>query len=152
MSSLNLESVTGIVREIVSDLDMRLYDITFNDVSRILRVFIDREAGSVTIADCKKASSQISRALDSSEEIIGSYVLEVSSPGVERSLKRINHYKWAIGKLVEIDLEDKKVKGYLRKADNKEITVATDGGEQVVAYTSIVKARVVEELEYDKRK
>lgn len=145
-------AITELIRGILDDLHLRLYDITYNEVSRTLRVFIDREGDSVSIADCQKVSTQIGRALDSSDAVIGSYVLEVSSPGVDRSLKHVDHYKWAIGKLVEIDLKDKKIKGYLRSADDQGITVATDKGEHGVAYASIIKGRVLEELEYDKRR
>jgi ribosome maturation factor RimP len=144
--------VTEVIRSILDTLGFRLYDVHFNDVTRLLRVFIDREEGGITIEDCKNVSKQISRELDSGDLLHGRYTLEVSSPGVERALKRMEHYVWAIGKFIEVDCGDKKLRGYLRRAQGTHITIATDLGESTIPYDAIVKAKVMEELEYGKRR
>lgn len=148
----NMERVSEIMRSILDTVGFRLYDMHFNDVTRLLRVFIDKEEGGITIEDCKKVSRLISRDLDSEGIFEGQYTIEVSSPGVERALRRQEHYVWAIGKFIEVDCGDKKLRGYLRRAQGTHIIVATDLGENTIPYASIVKAKVVEELEYDKRR
>jgi ribosome maturation factor RimP len=124
----------------------------FNKVSNMLRVFIDRDKGAVTVEDCRKVSKLISKKIDNDQIIIFPYTLEVSSPGVERFLKRPEHYRWAAGKLVEIDVGEKKIKGYIRHTEEDGVIVATDVGENLVPYSSIVRAKVVEDLEYGKRR
>jgi ribosome maturation factor RimP len=148
----NVDQIAHIIRGVLDTCGFRLYDVHFNDVTRLLRVFIDKEDGGITVDDCRNVSRLISRELDSEDVLQGTYTLEVSSPGVERALKRREHYVWAIGKLVEVDCGDKKLRGYLRRAQDANITVATDLGESTIPYASIVKAKVVEELEYGKRR
>ena len=97
-------------------------------------------------------SKTISKKIDEDEIIVFPYTLEVSSPGIERALKRPEHYLWAMGKVVEIDIGDKKIKGYIRNTKKEGVIVATDLGENLIPYNSIVKAKVVEDLEYGKRR
>jgi ribosome maturation factor RimP len=146
----NEEHVIEIVQRVLDELDMRLYDIQFNHVNMTIRIFIDRESGSVTIADCKKANQMIMSALNDTANVPRSYSLEVSSPGVERPLKRPEHFMWAVGKTIEVDIDKSKVRGYLRDTRPRGIVVATEEGEQFIDYGSIVKAKVVEDLVYGK--
>jgi ribosome maturation factor RimP len=83
---------------------------------------------------------------------VSSYALEISSPGIGRRLSRPEHYSWAIGKLVEIDSGDKKTQGYIRDVKKDGVVIATDSGEVLFTYKSIVRAKLVEELLYDKRR
>lgn len=147
-----MERVAQTIDSILDDMGMRLYDLHFNDVTRLMRVYIDKEDGGISVEDCKKVSKLIARELDDENVVLGQYTLEVSSPGVERPLKRPEHYVWSIGRLIEVDCRDKKIRGYLRNAMDKCIIVATDLGESTISYASIVKAKVVEELEYGKRR
>ena len=75
------------------------------DGARIVRVYIDSERG-ITLDDCQKVSKQISMSLDVTEPepITGRYQLEVSSPGIERPLFTLDHYKKVIGKRLQIKL------------------------------------------------
>ncbi len=148
----DLEKISKIIRIVLDDLGFRLYDMHFNEVSKNLRIFIDREDGGVTVSDCKRVSNMISKQIDESEVMVVRYTLEVSSPGIERPLKRPEHYVWAMGKLVEIDVGDKKIRGYLRNTEKDGVVVATDRGENLVPYSAIVKAKVVEDIEYGKRR
>ncbi len=149
---IDVDKISSIIRNVLDDLGLRFYDMHFNKVSKMLRVFIDRDKGAITVEDCRKVSKLISRKIDSDQIIIFPYTLEVSSPGIERSLKRPEHYQWAAGKLVEIDVGERKIKGYIRDTEKDGVIVATDVGENLVPYSSIVKAKVVEDLEYGKRR
>jgi len=152
INNLDLENISNRIRTIIEDFGLQFYDLHYNKVSKTLRVFIDRERGEVTVNDCKQVSNLISKELETSDSFDLSYTLEVSSPGVERPLKRPEHYSRVLGKLVEIDLGDRKVTGYLRNAQPDAITVATPAGENLIPYASILKAKVVEETLYGKRR
>lgn len=152
MNNVNIEAITDRVRYLLEDLGMRLYDLHYNHVSKTLRVFIDREKGGITIKDCQKVSKILSRDLDNTDLFSSSYTLEVSSPGIERYLKRPEHYAWAAGKHVEIDVGDKKITGFIRGIEKSGVVIATNSGEELIPFNRIVKARVVEEISYGKRR
>jgi ribosome maturation factor RimP len=152
MNNVDLDKITALVQGIVDDLNMRLYDLQFNPVSRILSVFIDRAAGDVTVDDCRRVSSQLSPTLDRADLIPSSYTLEVSSPGINRTLKKLEHYQWALGKIAEIDLGKSRVRGHLRNVSEGGVTIATGSGEKYIAFSAIVRARVMEEIEHGKRR
>lgn len=151
-SNIRLPEIIDLIEHILEENELRFYDLQFNEVNRTFRLFIDREDGAVSIEDCKRVSRAISRALDHSDLVNSTYSLEVSSPGIERPLTKPKHFVWAKGKMVEIDTGDHKVKGYLRYTKKEGIVIATDGGESIVPYSSVVKAKVVEDLDYGKRR
>uniref|UniRef100_A0A7C4XLU0 Ribosome maturation factor RimP n=1 Tax=candidate division WOR-3 bacterium TaxID=2052148 RepID=A0A7C4XLU0_UNCW3 len=145
MAEIDLNSITERVKLILKDMNFRLYDIQFNKVSRVLRIFIDREDSSVTIRDCEVVSNEISQELDRMDIINFPYTLEVSSPGIERQLTRPEHYHWALGKLIEIRLKDREIRGYLREVRNEGPVLALKSGESLIPYEQIIKARVIQE-------
>jgi ribosome maturation factor RimP len=150
--NIDLDKITKRINEVIESTGMRFYDLDYNSLSRTLRVYIDKEKGGVTIGDCQKVSAMISRELGETDLINFPYTLEVSSPGVERVLKRPEHYSWAIGKVVEIDTGERKITGYLRDIENEGVVVATGTGESTIQYSSIKRAKVVEELIHGKRR
>lgn len=85
--------------------DYELVDISYvkEGPSRYLRLFIDKEGG-IDLEDCEFISRGISEYLDSLDPIKETYILEVSSPGVERPLNKLDDYKRFTGKLAEIKL------------------------------------------------
>lgn len=95
--------VTQFVAPILAALDMELVDIEYKREGRemMLRLFIDK-AGGVTLDDCATVSRELSQLLDVEEAIEGSYNLEVSSPGLNRPLKKVADYQRYQGRLVKI--------------------------------------------------
>jgi ribosome maturation factor RimP len=151
MTTYEKDLLLQTTRGILQDKDFRLYDFDFNEVAKVLRVYIDKESG-VTISDCQKISSALSQELDKLDLIKFKYILEVSSPGINRLLKRPEHFRWALGKQVEIDLADMKVRGFLRDVDDNGILVALPTGEKTIPFPAITRAKVLEEINYDKRR
>jgi ribosome maturation factor RimP len=145
MTNIDLDLIYRRVKEIVENGRMRLYDIAFNDVSRTLKVFIDKAEGGVTIKDCETMSSLISHGLDDLDAVNFNYTLEVSSPGIERPLLRPEHYEWARGKFVEIVTKNARIRGFIRDTTPQGVVVAAGGGETAVPYDTVTKARVVQE-------
>ncbi len=152
MYNVDLKKIESVLKEIVEPMDFRIYDLQFNEVSRTLKIFIDREQGSVTIKDCEKVSSALSDILDNSDIIDFQYTLEVSSPGIERHLTRPEHFQWARGKMAVITLKNKKIKGYIRAADEHAVRIAQGAEEMVIKFDEIIKAKVTEEIDYGKRR
>ena len=150
--NIRLPDIIELIEHILDENELRFYDLHFNEVTRTFRLFIDREDGAVSIEDCKRVSRAVTSALDHSDLVTFTYNLEVSSPGIERPLTKPEHFIWAQGKMVEIDTGQRKVKGYLRYTKKEGIVIATDVGESIVPYSSVVKAKVVEDLDYGKRR
>lgn len=99
------EKVENLILKPVEDLGYELYDVQYAKEGKdyFLRVFIDKEEG-IDLEDCEKVSNEINPLLDEKDIIKEMYFLEVSSPGIERVLRKEKHFKQALGKEVEIKL------------------------------------------------
>lgn len=99
------EKVESLIKEKVQELGYELYDVQFAKEGKdyFLRVFIDKEDG-IDLNDCEKVSNEINPLLDEKDFIKEMYFLEVSSPGIERVLRKDEHLKDAIGKEIEVKL------------------------------------------------
>ncbi|MCD5413610.1 MAG: ribosome maturation factor RimP [Clostridiales bacterium] len=97
--------VEGIVKPITNAENFELVDVEFKKEgpSRYLRVFIDKEGG-ISLDDCQLVSKQVSARLDELDSIEESYFLEVSSPGLDRPLKKESDFTKYIGKNIELKL------------------------------------------------
>ncbi|MDY3114077.1 MAG: ribosome maturation factor RimP [Helicobacter sp.] len=128
------------IRILVESLGFSLYDILLlkeND-NQILRICITKEGG-VNLDNCQEVSLALSPLLDVELPEFEKYFLEVSSPGIERTLKTQEHFKGAIGELVKIKSIDKKdFKGKLIAADSSFLVL--ENGEKI-PLDSIKKAQ-----------
>jgi len=100
---LTRKRIWDIVEPIISELGVELEDIELNRLKNrfLLRIYIDKDGG-VTIGDCERVSREIEAILDVEDPIPGSYILEVSSPGLDRPLKRPKDFIRFSGKKVRI--------------------------------------------------
>ena len=103
----------------------------------IYRVYVTQEGG-ISLDLCAEISRELSALLDVTPPMGGKYILEVSSPGLERKLTKPQHFKHAIGekikfKVIGVD----KGKGTLIAADDKGITVETKHGQESYAYDQL---------------
>lgn len=98
-----VRKVTEIIEPVLRDDVLELVDIEFYPTGRrwVLRLFIDKEGG-IGIQDCERMSREIDRLLDVEDVIDHPYVLEVSSPGLTRSLKRKQDFDRCVGKQCRI--------------------------------------------------
>ena len=106
-----------------------LYDVEYvkEGGNWFLRVFIDKEGG-ITVDDCELVSRSLSDLLDKNDFIPDAYILEVSSPGLGRQLKRDKHFERSIGEEVEIKLyktidKKKELVGKLVSFDQNILTI-----------------------------
>jgi ribosome maturation factor RimP len=106
MSKLKIEdTVTELTLPIVERHSFELVDVEFvkEGASWYLRVYIDKPGG-ITLDDCQLVSEELSDSLDAADPIKQSYYLEVSSPGLERPLKKEKDFEKYRGELVEVKL------------------------------------------------
>ena len=88
-----IREVEGFARPIAEEMGLELVEVQFRQESGwVLRLFIDREQGGVNVDDCASVSRQVSAYLEAEDLISHAYTLEVSSPGAERPLKRMEDF------------------------------------------------------------
>ena len=136
---MNLEET---IEMTVKGCGVELYDIvtTKENERNIFRVYISSQNG-VSLDKCAEVSRLISPILDIDEPLNGKYNLEVSSPGIERKLKKPRHYIASIGSLIRVKDFDKNVlKGKLESANDIEIKVKIEDEIQTIAYNDISSA------------
>ena len=132
-------AVEEIARPIADDLGLRIWDVRYlkEGAQWYLRVFIDKDGG-VDINDCERMSRALDEPLDQADPIDGEYILEVSSPGIERELVKPEHFAAFIGadimvKMIRpIDGIGKEFKGVLTAFEDGEVTVTDHSGENTV--------------------
>ncbi len=95
------DQIEEVVTPVLSDHGLELVDIDWRPLRPrgLLRVYVDKRDG-VGIRDCELASRELGDVLDAAALIEGAYDLEVSSPGLDRQLRKDREYRWAVGKRV----------------------------------------------------
>lgn len=109
MKKEHLEKITLTAEKITKENELELVDVQFNKEGGVwfLRVFIDKSEGSVNTEDCAKVNSKISKYLDELDPIEQQYFLEVSSPGIERPLRKPEDFSRFQGHLVRVNTYSK---------------------------------------------
>ena len=133
------ESVKAIAQPIAESFGVRVWDIRFlkEGAEWYLRIFIDKAEG-VNINDCENVSRAIDPILDEKDFITQNYILEVSSPGLERELTRDEHFEEYIGKDIKVRLIrpieglGKEFCGVLKALDGVNLTIEDYDGENEV--------------------
>ena len=139
-----------LLEPILKENNFELYDVEFVKEAGTfyLRAFIDKEGG-ININDCELVSRRLSDLLDEKDFIPEAYILEVSSPGLGRTLKKDKHFEKSIGEEVEIKLfkaldKQKDFTGYL-ESFNDEVIVISDEDENEIEFerSNIASVRLV---------
>lgn len=103
-----MTKLEGIALDAATRSSCKLYDVEFLGTGggRTLRIFIDKAEGQVGIEDCSNVSRALNEVLDADENLIpgGPYSLEVSSPGLDRDLRREEHFHLVVGKKIWVRL------------------------------------------------
>lgn len=117
---------------IVKSEDIEIYDVEYvkEGTTWYLRAYITKPEG-ITIEDCEKVSRAMSEKLDEEDYVDESFIFEVSSPGLGRSLKKDKHLEYSIGEEVEIRTyraieKQKEFTGILEAFDKETITISID--------------------------
>ena len=142
------EVVEELAVPIIKENKCELVDIEYvkEGPNWYLRLYIDKQGG-VTVEDCQRVSESLSDVLDEVDPIEHSYILEVSSPGVERPLKTRRDFDYFKGREVEIKLYapvdgKKEFTGVLEGLENGVVTVSTPEGRLQFQKDKIASARL----------
>ncbi len=135
---------TELLTPIAAAQGVRIYDVEYvkEGPDYYLRAYIDKDGG-VTIDECEAVSRALSDALDENDFINDAYILEVSSPGLGRVLKKDKHLEYSLGEQVEIKTyqpidKQKEFAGSLKAFDAQTITIESEDGTQRVLNRSDV--------------
>ena len=141
-----VERVNQLVEPICADLGVDLFDV--DHAGGILRVTVEREGG-VDIGTISLITRELSRALDHDDPIPGRYTLEVSSPGLERPLRRQTHFVRSVGQRIKVKTKphvegERRLEGTLAAATDDGIQlVGDDGMTRALAYDDIERANTI---------
>lgn len=146
----SIDRLRALVLPLVEDRGLELYDI--EQSGSTLQILVSRPGG-VNVDALTDLSRAVSRTLDEHDPIPAKYLLEVSSPGLERPLRRPEHYQGAVGSDVTVKTVagtegDRRVRGVVLEADDDSVLLALSGGdERRIDYRDIERARTVFEWE-----
>ena len=150
MSENNIESkVSKLVENIIINLGYELYDVRYEKEGKdyYLRIIIDK-AGGIDINDCERVNNEINNILDEADYIKDQYFLEVSSPGIERVLRKEKHFLNQIGNEISVKLfkpidKQKEITGVLESYDKNEITISQDDKKIKIDLKNIAIAKTI---------
>ncbi len=152
MSARAAERIESLIEPAVTALGYELVGVEYAPLGHggVLRVYIDKPGG-VTLDDCARVSHQVSGVLDVEDPIHSHYDLEVSSPGIERPLFRVEHYTRFAGERVRIRTfapiaGQRNFTGVLRGVSGDEVVLSEDEREVRVPFSNIAKAHLAPEL------
>ncbi len=137
-------TVEGLGYEL-ADLELRI-----GGQGGVIRLFIDKADG-VGLGDCENVSRQVSAVLDVEDPVPGHYVLEVSSPGLDRKLTKPAHFLRFLGHEVRVQMRfpidgRRKFRGKLLTADDQSFEVEVDGKTHSLPMATMESARLVPSL------
>lgn len=145
----SLDVIADMLEPAINALGLELWGVEHfaRGRSSLLRIYIESGEG-VTIDDCERASRQISAILDVEDPVPGEYTLEVSSPGLDRPLFRIEQYEDYVGEIVSLRLRTpiagrRKFKGQLESVGEGEVSLIVDNESVEIPFQQIEKANVV---------
>ena len=149
MSEAVIDKVEPLIAPAVEAQGVELYDLEYlkEGGDWILRLYIDKDGG-VDLNDCERVSHAAGAVLDEHDPIKTAYILEVSSPGVERKLKKDAHFERYIGEKVSISLfkpvnGQKKYTGILKGLIDGNVVLEDEQGEQRFDRTLVTLCRLV---------
>ncbi len=137
-----------LIEPVVRAEGRELVELEFRRESQgwVLRLYIDQEDG-ITVEDCAQVSRVVGDLLDVADLIRTPYHLEVSSPGLNRPLRKSRHFEQVVGKIIEVrTLEPlgnrRRFKGVLKGVEQDRITVRCDGQDMVIGLSLVERAHL----------
>lgn len=132
-----IDEVTKYLEPILANFNFELVDVEFvkEGPSYYLRIYIDKEGG-ITIEDCRVTSRAIEQVLDEKDIIEPAYMLEVSSPGLDRVIKKDQDFERFKGQVVDVKLytainKQKMIQGELVSKTEEILTLCGEDGEKI---------------------
>jgi ribosome maturation factor RimP len=147
--SAKIKQLEELIKPAIDSLGLELWGVEFQSAGKrsTLRIFIDGPEG-VTVDDCARVSHQVSGILDVEDPITEQYLLEVSSPGMDRPLYNLAQYQAYVGHVLEVKLRvpfegRRRFKGILNGVEGDEILLVVEDNEYLLPIDYIDRARLV---------
>jgi len=147
--SAKIKQLEELIKPAIDSLGLELWGVEFQSAGKrsTLRIFIDGPEG-VTVDDCARVSHQVSGILDVEDPITEQYLLEVSSPGMDRPLYNLAQYQAYVGHILEVKLRvpfegRRRFKGILNGVEGDEILLVVEDNEYLLPIDYIDRARLV---------
>jgi ribosome maturation factor RimP len=146
------EQIQTMLEPVVEAMGFELWGVRyFQGKQSVLRLYIDAEDG-VTVDDCAEVSHQVSGVLDVEDPISSDYMLEISSPGMDRPLFKPAHWQRFIGEQVKVHLlapieGRRKFSAWIRAVEGDDIILQVDEENVRVPFTQIDRANLVPVLD-----
>jgi ribosome maturation factor RimP len=147
LDSPMLDEIRQMARRIAESEGLDLVDLEFKSgrSRSLLRIFIDKKGG-VTLSDCENVSRQMSAQLDVKDLIRSAYVLEVSSPGLDRPFRTDRDYERAINQLVRIQIRleeagTEQLVGKLLGFDDENLQMDVEGRSRSILRDQVIRAQ-----------
>lgn len=140
----HINQIEDVIQPILREHGLELVDVEWrpHGPRGVLRVFVDKPGG-VALIDIERASRQVGDILDVADLIEGRYDLEVSSPGLDRPLRKDREFRWALGKSVRCWLADgEDFAGRLVEVTDDRLVIDVDGETRDVARADLRRARL----------
>ncbi len=134
-----------IIEPVVRDHGLELWDLRFaGGRGGSLSIYVDEPEGGVTLDRCVAVSREVGVVLDVEDPIPGRYRLEVSSPGLDRGLRKTEHFLRYLGKEIRVELrepmgERRKLRGALLAVDDESLKLSAEGEDSVVVPRRCIK-------------
>lgn len=146
------EKVENLIKKNIEDIGYELYDVIYLKEGKnyTLRIVIDNEKG-ISLEDCEKVNNEITDILDEADYIKDQYFLEVSSPGIERLLRKDWQLNKYIGSKVEVNLFKKDENGFkeyigtLKQVDKEYLTIKQDNTDYKILRKDISQVKTIYE-------
>lgn len=145
-----MSDIWSLIEPVVEGMGYEVVDIEYrpHPTDGLLRIYIDGPNG-IVLEDCSAVSLQISSVLDVEDPIPGQFNLEISSPGMDRPLRKVADFERFTGSTVKIKLTvptlegQRNFTGKLKGIENEDVILEMDGETHYLALDSIDKARIV---------
>jgi ribosome maturation factor RimP len=152
-SHIVAKRVADLVEPILDEMGFELVDVEYlsHYGKWVLRLYIDKETG-VSIDDCVRVSREIGDLIDVKEIVTHEYTLEVSSPGIDRPLKKEKDFIGAVGKKVKVRMiapmnGRRSFTGYLKDYKNGTLHIEMDGAPVALPWAEVDRANLVYEFD-----
>lgn len=143
------QTLVALLHPVISAMGYELWGIEqlSDGKSTLLRVYIEHESG-ITLQDCEQVSRQVVGVMDVEDPVTGSYRLEISSPGLDRSLFTLDQFSRFRGKYARVQLRRKlenrrQLKGEIIRVEDDTVKILCDGNEYTISAGLIEKANLL---------
>ena len=145
-----MSDIWSLIEPVVEGLGYEVVDIEYrpHPTNGLLRIYIDGPNG-IQLEDCQAVSHQISSLLDVEDPIPGQFNLEISSPGMDRPLRKVADFERFTGEVIKVKLTvptlegQRNFTGTLKGIKNEEVILEMDGETHYLPLDTIDKARIV---------